>query len=117
MNKDIKINISVKLSDDTKEFLMSLFGKSDVTKVEVLESEPKSAQKSAPKPASVPKTDTSGKDEPSITIEMVRELLSDKVKEHRSEIKERLSELGAPSVTKLSPDKYKDLYGFLLKLK
>jgi hypothetical protein len=115
MDKDIKINISVKLSDDTKEFLMSLFGKSDVTKVEVLESEPKSAQKSAPKPVSVPETDTSEKS--SITISMVRELLSDKVKEHRSEIKERLNELGAPSVTKLSPDKYKDLYEFLLELK
>lgn len=109
MDKDIKINISVKLSDDTKEFLMSLFGKSDVIKGEVLGS--------APKSVSVPETDTSEKDEPGITIEMVRELLSDKVKEHRAEIKERLNELGAPSVTKLSPDKYKDLYEFLLELK
>lgn len=108
MDKDIKINISVKLSDDTKEFLMRLFGKSDA-KVEVLES--------APKSVSVPETDTTEKEESGITIETVRELLSDKVKEHRAEIKEKLNELGAPSVTKLAPDKYNELYNYLLELK
>ena len=50
------------------------------------------------------------------SIEDVRTMLASKVNAHRSEIKEKLNELGAPSVTKLDPSKYDDMYNFLESL-
>ena len=51
-----------------------------------------------------------------ISIEDVREALSKKVATHRSEIKEKLTELGAPSVTKLDKSKYSEMLNFLNSL-
>ena len=51
-----------------------------------------------------------------ISIEDVREVLSKKVATHRSEIKEKLTELGAPSVTKLDKSKYSYMLNFLNSL-
>ena len=51
-----------------------------------------------------------------ISIEDVREALSKKVTTHRSEIKKKLTELGAPSVTKLDKSKYSDMLNFLNSL-
>lgn len=53
---------------------------------------------------------------PSITIEQVRQALALKVNAHRNEIKDKLTELGAPSVTKLDPAKYADMLNFLNQL-
>ena len=43
-------------------------------------------------------------------------MLAKKVNEHRDEIKQKLNELGAPSVTKLDPAKYDEMYNFLESL-
>ena len=43
-------------------------------------------------------------------------MLAEKVNEHRDEIKQKLNELGAPSVTKLDPAKYDEMYNFLESL-
>ena len=51
-----------------------------------------------------------------ISIEDVREALSKNVATHRSEIKEKLTELGAPSVTKLDKSKYSEMLNFLNSL-
>ena len=51
-----------------------------------------------------------------ITIEDVRKALSEKVNAHRNEIKDKLSALGAPSVTKLDSSKYDEMYNFLKSL-
>jgi 3-oxoacyl-[acyl-carrier protein] reductase len=51
-----------------------------------------------------------------ITIEQVRQALALKVNTHRNEIKDKLTELGAPSVTKLDPAKYADMLNFLNQL-
>ena len=51
-----------------------------------------------------------------ISIEDVREALSKKVATHRNEIKEKLTELGAPSVTKLDNSKYSEMLNFLNSL-
>lgn len=48
-----------------------------------------------------------------ITIEDVRRLVSAKVSEHRDVIKQKLTELGAPSVTALNPEKYSEIFNFL----
>ena len=51
-----------------------------------------------------------------VSIEDVRKALASKVNEHRQEIKEKLEELGAPSVTKLDPSKYEEMYNYLTSL-
>ena len=51
-----------------------------------------------------------------VTIEQVRQALALKVNAHRNEIKDKLIELGAPSVTKLDPAKYADMLNFLNQL-
>ena len=50
------------------------------------------------------------------SIEDVRAMLAKKVNEHRDVIKQKLNELGAPSVTKLDPAKYDEMYNFLESL-
>ena len=50
---------------------------------------------------------------PQVTIEQVRQALAAKVNGHREEIKEKLNSLGAPSVTKLDPAKYAEMFTFL----
>lgn len=51
-----------------------------------------------------------------VTIDDVRQALAAKVSNHREEIKSKLSELGAPSVTRLNPDKYVEMLIFLNEL-
>ena len=53
------------------------------------------------------------KPENNVTIEDVRIELAKKVKDHRDEIKQKLNEFGAPSVTKLNPEKYNEMLEFL----
>ena len=43
-------------------------------------------------------------------------MLAQKVNEHRGVIKQKLNEFGAPSVTKLDPSKYDEMYNFLKSL-
>lgn len=50
------------------------------------------------------------------SIEDVRKVLAEKVNEHRETIKQKLNALGAPSVTKLDPAKYDEMYNFLMSL-
>jgi len=66
----------------------------------------KPAEKVAEKPAATTR----------VSIEDVRKALASKVNEHRQEIKEKLEELGAPSVTKLDPSKYEEMYNYLTSL-
>lgn len=66
--------------------------------------EAKKAEEKKPEPAST------------ITIESVRAVLATKVNDHREAIKNKLNELGAPSVTKLDPSKYQEMYDFLNSL-
>ena len=56
-------------------------------------------------------------DAPEIKIEEVRALLAKKVENNRSEIKTKLTALGAPNVTALAKDKYPEFVEFLNGLK
>ena len=53
---------------------------------------------------------------PEKQLEVLRSLLRDKVADHREEIKAKLNDLGAASLTKLDPEKYSDMYRFLISL-
>ena len=70
-----------------------------------------SAAKPAPSAPAAPAASSASKN-----IEDVRSMLAEKVNEHRDEIKQKLNELGAPSVTKLDPAKYDEMYNFLESL-
>lgn len=51
-----------------------------------------------------------------IKVEDVRALLAEKVDDHRVEIKKKLTELGAPNVSALNPEKYGEFMKFLNSL-
>jgi predicted Zn-dependent protease len=64
-----------------------------------------------------PQEETPEDDAPEIKIEEVRALLAKKVENNRSEIKTKLTALGAPNVTALAKDKYPEFVEFLNGLK
>ena len=66
---------------------------------------------------SAPQEETQEDDAPEIKIEEVRALLAKKVENNRSEIKTKLTALGAPNVTALAKDKYPEFVDFLNGLK
>ena len=108
----IKINVQVELnlSQDSKNFIAQLFAGRPV----VAPAAPaKPATPAAPAKPAAPAAPAVA---PGITIEQVRKALADKVSSHREAIKEKLNSLGAPSVTKLDPSKYAEMYAFLTAL-
>ena len=66
-------------------------------------------KKTEPEPEAQPEDD-------GITVDNVREALAKKVEAHRAQIKTKLTELGAPNVTALPKEKYKEFVAFLEKL-
>lgn len=128
----ISIEVSVNLSENTQKFLTSLFaaGVPSGAQVAALVSKPthqSESVKPTPQPAASAQTQSAAKPAPSApvapaassaskSIEDVRGMLAKKVNEHRDVIKQKLNELGAPSVTKLDPAKYDEMYNFLESL-
>ena len=108
----VSVDVNVHLSEKTEGFILDLV-KSIMPDVVKAPTAP-AAKPTAPaaKPESKPANTASD----NISIEDVREALSKKVATHRSEIKEKLTELGAPSVTKLDKSKYSDMLNFLNSL-
>lgn len=64
-----------------------------------------------PKPAAAPAPTASTQS--AVTIDGLRELAMTKMNAHRVEIKQKLTELGTPSITKLDVAKYQEMYDFL----
>ena len=150
----ISVEVSVNLSENTQNFIKSLFGNAIApsasaapaaksapsapatpakpapakpTPQPAAHAQTQSAAKPAPQPAAHAQTQSAAKPAPSApaapaassaskNIEDVRGMLAEKVNEHRDEIKQKLNELGAPSVTKLDPAKYDEMYNFLESL-
>ena len=139
----ISVEVSVNLSENTQNFIKSLFGKAAVTTTANAQKPAISVQAQAPKPqAPKPQAQAPKPQAPAATsvptksvanpvsgapaaqaassasksIEDVRKMLAQKVNEHRDVIKQKLNELGAPSVTKLNPSKYDEMYNFLESL-
>lgn len=131
----IQINVTVKFDDATQAFLSSLFG--NVTKPAVEQPKPAKqaeqvepvAEQTKPAPAEPAKPVEPAPAKPaepvataaiatapkqsSITVDSLRELAMTKMNAHRVEIKQKLTELGTPSITKLDVSKYQEMYDFL----
>lgn len=134
----ISVEVSVNLSENTQNFIKSLFGgtvaavatqtqKSAATKSRATAAAPANA-----KPVTVATSEAPAAEAPAATpeapaaeattaaasksIEDVRKMLVQKVDAHRDAIKQKLNEFGAPSVTKLDPSKYDEMYNFLNSL-
>lgn len=116
----ISVEVSVNLSKETQSFLAGLFSGNNKPQtyapVEAPVSTPVSTTTVAA-PAAEPAKKSEVAEEPSnVTIEDVRGVLLEKINDNREAIKQKLTELGAPSVTKLDPSKYSKLYNFLKSL-
>lgn len=131
----ISVEVSVNLSENTQKFLTSLFGNAITPSAPAAPaSKPAPAAlakpapaKPTPQPVAPAQTQSAAEPAPSAPaapaassaskgIEDVRGMLAKKVNEHRDVIKQKLNELGAPSVTKLDPAKYDEMYNFLESL-
>ena len=82
------------------------------------QAEPKQAEPvkpAEPEPAEpvATATITTAPKQSSITVDSLRELAMTKMNAHRVEIKQKLTELGTPSITKLDVPKYQEMYDFL----
>lgn len=129
----IQVNVTVKLDDATLALLSSLFhgtAQPAAAPAPVEQSKPAPAKpveqpkpaapveqpKPAPaKPAEQPKP-VAAPAQSSITIDSLRELAMTKMNAHRVEIKQKLTELGTPSITKLDASKYQEMFEFLRNL-
>ena len=119
----ISVEVSVNLSENTQNFIKALFSEAAVattTQIQKPTQVPKpKASTVAPvstKPAATPAPGApvaQAASSASKNIEDVRKMLAQKVNEHRDVIKQKLNELGAPSVTRLNPSKYDEMYNFL----
>lgn len=131
----ISVEISVNLSENTQNFIKSLFSTSAYAPVTqpaatftsakpAITTQPKNPTPApvAPAPAKPAATPAPGApaaqavSSANKSIEDVRGMLAKKINEHRDVIKQKLNELGAPSVTKLDPAKYNEMYNFLVAL-
>lgn len=137
---EIKVNVQVDLSEKTIEALKGLFvpmpyypyspiacgidtqcgcNVANTSQEEQKAKQPDPAptakveEKPAPKPEPAKQAEAA---KSSVGIEDVRKVLALKVNDHRDAIKEKLNELGAPSVTKLAKEKYQEMYDFLISL-
>lgn len=124
----ISVEVSVNLSENTQNFIKSLFGNAIAPLAPAPTAPAKPAPaKPTPQPAAPAQTQSAAEPASSApaapaassaskSIEDVREMLAKKVNEHRDVIKQKLNELGAPSVTKLDLAKYDEMYNFLESL-
>ena len=131
----ISVEVSVNLSENTQKFLTSLFGNAiapsapaaPASKPAPTAPAKPAPAKPTPQPAAPAQTQSAAEPAPSApaapaassaskSIEDVRGMLAKKVNEHRDVIKQKLNELGAPSVTRLDPAKYDEMYNFLESL-
>ena len=92
--------------------------KAEAPKAEVPAEEAPKAEvpaEEAPK-AEVPAEEAPKAEAPAVTVDDVRRELAKKVGTHREAIKQKLNSLDAPSVTKLNPEKYQEMFDFLKAL-
>ena len=135
----IAIDVNVNLSEATQTFVKNLFGghcvcnsvpaapapskpavEPEPVKPQVTVQEAPTVQPAAPAPSKPAVEPAHGQPAApvatSVSIEDVRKALAEKINDYRSVIKQKLNELGAPSVTKLDPAKYNEMYEFLKAL-
>lgn len=127
-NFKISVDVNVKFSEETIKAIASIFSstssavttKAPATQAPATQAPATAKPETKPAPAAtaapaVPAPAAPAKPA-SISIDEVRAVLVNKVNAHREEIKNKLTELGAPSVTKLDPSKYEEMLNFLNSL-
>lgn len=77
------------------------------------EAKPKAKRKPASKPKAKVEEPETTPEEPAVKVEDVRALVAEKARDHRVEVKAKLSELGAANVTTLDASKYEEFVEFL----
>ena len=116
----IEVSVELNLSEDVKNFVASLVSNSSKPAAPAAKPAPAPAKPAAPaaKPAPAPAkpAEKPAEEKAEISIEDVRKALASKVANHRAEIKDKLDEFGAPSVTKLDPAKYPEMLDYLNSL-
>ena len=120
----VSIEVNLNLSDAVKAFITGLFSAAtQPAATQPAATQPVATQPVAAQPAATQPAATQSVAAQSVAaqpahknIEDVRTALAKKVNTHRDVIKAKLNEFGAPSVTKLDPDKYDDMYNFLMSL-
>ena len=116
----IEVSVELNLSEDVKNFVASLVSNSSKPAATTAKPAPAPAKPApaapAAKPAPAPAKPAEKPAEAEVSIEDVRKALASKVANHRAEIKDKLDEFGAPSVTKLDPAKYQDMLDYLNSL-
>lgn len=116
----IEVSVELNLSEDVKNFVASLVSNSSKPAAPAAKPAPVPAKPAAPaaKPAPAPAKPAAkpAEDKAEVSIEDVRKALASKVANHRAEIKDKLDEFGAPSVTKLDPAKYQEMLDYLNSL-
>lgn len=121
-NFKISVDVNVKFSEETIKAIASIFSSASsaaTTKAPATQAPATAKPETKPAPVApapvAPATAAPAKPA-SISIDEVRAVLVNKVNAHREEIKNKLTELGAPSVTKLDPSKYEEMLNFLNSL-
>ena len=119
----ISVDVRVDLSENTQNFIKCLFAQhcgcgapTQVVAVDNFDPSQEDFSQVSKSPAPSAPAPSAPAPSASKSIEDVRKALAEKVNEHRAVIKEKLSELGAPSVTKLDQSKYDEMYNFLKSL-
>lgn len=134
-NFKISVDVNVKFSEETINAIASIFSSASHTAItqapatQAPATQAPATAKPETKPATTAPAATAATAAPaapaataapakpaSISIDEVRAVLVNKVNAHREEIKNKLTELGAPSVTKLDPSKYEEMLNFLNSL-
>ena len=106
----IEVSFTLNLSDDAKNFVASLLSNSSKPATPTAKPVVSTAK---PVPVPAKPAEKPAEEKAEVSIEDVRKALASKVANHRAEIKEKLDELGAPSVTKLDTAKYQEMLDFL----
>lgn len=129
----ISVEVSVNLSENTQNFIKSLFTAAQPVVTATTPAPTKPVAPAQPKPTAPTAVAASAPSKPAATpapgapaaqtassasksVEDIRGMLAKKVNDHRDAIKQKLNSLGAPSVTKLDPAKYDEMYDFLAAL-
>ena len=127
----IEVSVELKLSEDVKNIIASLVSNSSKPVASATTAKPALAAPAAkpapaptkhaapaakPAPAPAKPAEKPAEDKAEVSIEDVRKALASKVANHRAELKDKLDEFGAPSVTKLDPAKYQEMLDYLNSL-
>ena len=123
-NFKISVDVNVKFSEETIKAIASIFSsasstattKAPATQAPATQAPATAKPETKPAAPAAPAATAAPAKPASISIDEVRAVLVNKVNAHREEIKNKLTELGAPSVTKLDPSKYEEMLNFLNSL-